>query len=75
MSLTDPKAPSEDLSDYIQVARDVYTNDDIEIDDINPATSKGDGGCWVAAWVWVADEEARPSDDESDDDSWSPPDL
>lgn len=43
---------------YIEQARAQYANDDLEIDD-NPAISKGgDGdGVWVAAWVWVSDEE------------------
>jgi hypothetical protein len=34
-----------------------YATDEIEIDD-EPATSLGEDGTWVAAWVWV------PGDDE-----------
>jgi hypothetical protein len=32
---------------------EVGSDDDIEIDE-DAAVSKGEGGCWVAAWVWVA---------------------
>lgn len=41
--------------DYIAAAREQYATDDLEIDDA-PATSQADQGCWVAAWVWVADD-------------------
>lgn len=44
----------------IKQAREQYaipSNDDIEIDD-NPALSNVEGeGIWVAAWVWVSNEE------------------
>ncbi|CDO34020.1 hypothetical protein [Novosphingobium sp. KN65.2] len=33
-----------------------YGTDDIEIDD-EPATSAGDQGTWVAAWVWIEEPE------------------
>lgn len=36
----------------IEVARDTYCNDDIEIDG-NPIVSVGDEGTWVSAWVFV----------------------
>lgn len=35
----------------IAIARDTYCDDELEIDD-DPKTSIGDGGMWVAAWVW-----------------------
>lgn len=41
----------------IQRARDEYcadSDDDIAIDD-TPSLSHGDGGLWVAAWVWILD--------------------
>lgn len=43
---------------YIKAARDNYENDDcdIEIDD-DAKLSSVDNGSWVAAWVWVNDEE------------------
>lgn len=65
---TQPQLPEEQLA--IQVAREKYadpSNDDIEIDDF-PATSIGDGGIWVAAWVWVRDDDAAPFDDGDEDD-------
>lgn len=42
---------------YIQVARD-QANDELEIDDEPELSKSGDDGCWVAAWVWIADHEA-----------------
>jgi hypothetical protein len=42
-------------AEAIQSARDNWADDDLEIDD-TPCTSRADDGCWVAAWVWVADE-------------------
>ncbi len=47
--------------DVIEAARGRYampSDDTIEIDD-KPKLSRGDGGCWVAAWVWVEDPEAE----------------
>lgn len=40
----------------IQTARDLYQTDDVEIDD-NAAVSRTDEGMWVAAWVWINNEE------------------
>lgn len=43
----------------LDAARDRYalgSNDDVEIDD-GAVTSVGDGGTWVQAWVWIANEE------------------
>jgi hypothetical protein len=47
--------------DYIEAARAQYTDDDIEIDD-DPEVSRAldESGAWVAAWVWVYNEEAKP---------------
>lgn len=44
---------------YIAYARQQYaaSSDDIEIDD-GPEVSIAEGGAWVAAWVWVDQEEA-----------------
>lgn len=62
----DPIQPAAPISDvdpikaaYIAHARRLYTKstDDIEIDD-NPNVGIAEGGAWVAAWVWVTQEEA-----------------
>lgn len=42
---------------FIQEARNQYASDEIEIDE-EPKTSPSDEGCWVAAWVWVSNDEA-----------------
>lgn len=44
---------SDDLQ---QAAFSEYGSDECEIDD-DAATSPGDGGTWVAAWVWIADSD------------------
>lgn len=38
--------------EYIAAARSRYCDDDVYIEE-DPSTSSGEGGCWVAAWVWV----------------------
>lgn len=38
----------------IEEARQRWAGNDLEIDD-NPMTSRGEGGCWISAWVWVPD--------------------
>lgn len=43
---------------FIAKARDLYADDECEIDDA-PATSAGDGGTWVAAWVWVSNDDVE----------------
>jgi hypothetical protein len=40
------------------------SSDDIEIDD-HPMVSRGDGGVWVSAWVWLQ----RPDEDDPDYDN------
>lgn len=47
------------FADVIAKARE-GCDDQLEIDDM-PEVSEGEGGCWVAAWVWVAvaDEEEQ----------------
>lgn len=42
-----------DYAMVVEAAREQYCNDECEIDD-GPLTSRGDRGCWVQAWVWVA---------------------
>jgi Asp-tRNA(Asn)/Glu-tRNA(Gln) amidotransferase A subunit family amidase len=49
-------AEAEDAQGHIDIARDSYTNDDLEIDP-TPAVSRSDLGVWIAAWVHVSDEE------------------
>lgn len=62
----DPIQPPEPISDadpikaaYVARARRQYTasTDDIEIDD-HPNVGVAEGGAWVAAWVWVTQEDA-----------------
>lgn len=56
----------------IAFARAIYTgekhNFDIEIDD-NPEVhdAPGSGGCWVAAWVFVADANVDVNDETGED--------
>jgi hypothetical protein len=50
--------PRPNPGQYIAQARAQYCNDDLEIDD-DPKLSDNGEGCWVAAWVWVSDEEAE----------------
>lgn len=61
----DPIQPTAPICDvdpikaaYIIQARWKYTKstDDIEIDD-HPNVGVADGGAWVAAWVWVTQED------------------
>jgi len=50
--------PDRDIEAYIQAARDLYENDDIEIDD-SATLCQADNGTWVQAWVWVDDEKVQ----------------
>jgi hypothetical protein len=47
----------ENNAGTIEAARFTYESDEIEIDD-SPLLSEADNGCWVSAWVWVANSEA-----------------
>jgi hypothetical protein len=52
--------PEPATIDEIHRARDQYclgSSDNIEIDD-NALVSRGDDGCFVAAWVWLEDKES-----------------
>jgi len=42
---------------YSDAARSLYASDELEFDD-SPKVSHGDGGAFVAAWVWVSDSAA-----------------
>lgn len=43
---------------YVSAAREIWADDECEIDD-EPMVSPGaDEGAWVSAWVWVTNEEA-----------------
>lgn len=37
----------------IDLARTIYANDDVEIDDNAEAHTNDDGGVWVSAWVYL----------------------
>lgn len=41
---------------FVDKARELYSTDEIEIDD-HPVLSVTDDGAWVSAWVWVAQED------------------
>jgi hypothetical protein len=47
-----------DVKAFIEAARNIYQNDDIEVDD-DAKLSETDDGAWVSAWVWVNDDEIR----------------
>lgn len=47
-----------------EAAHDQYGTDEIEIDD-EPAIASASGGTWVAAWVWMPDDEDE-DDDQAD---------
>ena len=51
---------------YITVARHRYTKStyDIEIDD-NPRVGITEDGAWVAAWLWVSQEEVGLCEEEA----------
>jgi hypothetical protein len=51
---------------YIAVARQRYTKStyDIEIDDV-PNVGIVEDGAWVAAWLWVSQEEAGLCEEEA----------
>ena len=51
------KPPTDDELAFIQAARDEWASDEIEIDD-DPIVSEGDDGAFVAAWVYVTNEQA-----------------
>lgn len=79
LQLSEPK-PDPVAAKAIAAARERYASDELEIDD-EPKTSRveredaGTAGTWVAAWVWVEDDEqelpcghvAAP-----DEDGWCP---
>lgn len=41
----------------IKRARKLYQTDEIEIDDLNVKVSIAEGGTWIAAWVWLPEEQ------------------
>lgn len=47
--------------DEIKRARKLYQTDEIEIDDLNVKVSIAEGGTWIAAWVWLPNEETEGS--------------
>lgn len=54
--VAEPDLSTPATEEEIQAARDEYQNDDVEIDE-GALASHADGGVWVAAWVWLGDEE------------------
>jgi hypothetical protein len=49
-------AAEQKRQQYITAARDLYQNDDIEVDD-DAKLSENEHGAWVQAWVYVNEEE------------------
>jgi hypothetical protein len=70
--ITQLEAEKQQYSEAILYARECYaepSEDDLEIDE-DPLLSVGDGGIWVSAWVWVADEDPDDGEDAvSEDDA------
>lgn len=52
------KARSRKRQNYVTAARAEYVTNEIAIDD-DPRISPSDAGCWVAAWVYVSDQDAK----------------
>jgi formylmethanofuran dehydrogenase subunit E len=56
---TTPTPAQTDDQHWRDKARETYAlSDDISIDE-DATISHAENGCWVAAWVWVPDEEAE----------------
>lgn len=51
-SLKEMKRETQTHKRLIEKARDIHTNDEVEIDD-KPILSVADEGVWVNSWVWV----------------------
>jgi len=45
----------DNTGNYVERARELYGDDDLTVDD-DAVVSDADGGAWVAAWVWVPDD-------------------
>ena len=43
--------------EQIQIARDIYQNEDCEIDDDAVISDAMPEGVWVQAWVWISSED------------------
>lgn len=50
--LKEMKRETQTHKRLIEQARDIHTNDEVEIDD-KPILSVADEGVWVNSWVWV----------------------
>lgn len=51
------QAPGPDDEKYIEVAQGECDEGSFDFDD-DPTVSRGDGGAYVACWVWVSDKDA-----------------
>lgn len=46
------------LKHYVEAAQAIHTEDGhLEVDDNSIVSKGGDGGAYVAAWVWVSDDQ------------------
>lgn len=48
----------DNSEELIRIARDLYGNDECEIDN-DCEFSENDEGCWVGAWVFVSHEDVK----------------
>lgn len=53
---TTPTAENETDPTLVEAAREQYQSDNIDVD-MDAKVSPADGGAWVNAWVWVADQD------------------
>lgn len=49
-------AAAEADQEEIDLARNEYGSDEVEIDD-DATTSRSDDGTWVSAWVWLSNDD------------------
>lgn len=61
------EADQAEYAGHIAQARENYASEDIEIDDTPEVSAGGDPGVWVAAWVWVRDDDVTPEGDDEDE--------
>lgn len=59
-------AKEDDSAKFIAAANELYASDDISFDG-EPEVSPSENGAFVQAWVWVTNEQAGLSEDESEE--------
>ena len=61
-AVNDRKTPA--TGTMIEAARNLYANDECEIDDDACISDARPEGLWVSAWVWVANDDLNEADRE-----------